>query len=253
MIVIAPASATDAELIPHQAVYRMTLAPGSRTIDVAAAEGVMIYRASRECGGWTVENHTVIRYSNPDGETFEDKWAFASWEADNGLSYRFRVLHKDGESADRIEGAASLDHANGGGVANYTAPQEAEVELPKGTLFPTAHLRQLIAAANNGETMFNRIVFDGTTEDNPYLVNVAIAPLPGHGQSLAESLGAPASTPFWTRGAYFPYFGDSEIPDFEMTIELRPDGIAQRVEQNFHDMGLRGTLLSIQILERPEC
>lgn len=252
-MMIAPAGAADVVLRPHQAIYRMTLAPGSRTLDVAGAEGVMVYRAARACGGWTVENHTVIRYQEADGETFEDKWAFASWEADDGLSYRFRLIHRSGEEAERIEGNARLDHAGGSGMATYSEPEDVEIDLPQGTLFPTAHLRQLIAAATGSESILTRVVFDGTTLDNPYLVNIAIAPLLPDNRQPAETLGAPAAPGFWTRGAYFPYFGDSEIPDFEMTIEMRTDGVAERVEQFFHDMGLRGTLLSLEILQPPDC
>ena len=59
-LIAASASAGD-RLQPHEAVYRMTLGPGSQAVDVASAEGVMVYRAAHECGGWTVENRTVIR------------------------------------------------------------------------------------------------------------------------------------------------------------------------------------------------
>lgn len=248
-----PADAADAVLNSHQAIYRMTLAPGSRTLDVVGAEGVMIYRAARACSGWTVENHTVIRYDQADGETFEDRWAFASWESDDGLNYRFRLMHRTGDRTDRIEGVAHLDEAAGGGIATYSEPGAFEVELPEGTVFPTAHLRSLIKAATEGQAILNRVVFDGTTVDNPYLVNIAIAPLAERDRPPAETLGAPAASSFWTRGAYFPYFDESEMPDFEMTIELRADGVAERVEQYFHDIGLRGTLLSVELLKQPDC
>lgn len=250
---LATSAGADSALAPHQAVYGMALAPGSQTLDVASADGVMVYRASRECGGWTVENHTVIRYLQEGGQPFEDKWDFASWEADDGLSYRFRAVHDDGASVKRIEGVANLDSIGGGGLAVYTAPQEFELELPEGTLFPTAHLGRLIAAQQDGKTIFTRVVFDGTTETNPYLVSAIIAPLPKTGVPLAEALGAPASGAFWTRSAYFPYHDDGEIPDFEMTIELRLDGIAERVEQDFDGLGLRGKLLGLQLLPDPEC
>ena len=251
-MIAAPAGAGEA-LQPHEAVYRMTLGPGSQAVDVASAEGLMVYRAAHECGGWTVENRTVIRYSQTSGENIEDKWAFASWESDDALSYRFRVLHETDDAEDRIAGTAKLDRAGGSGLASYSAPEEQTIELPPGTLFPTDHLSQLIAAAKAGEKIFNRVVFDGTTEDNPYLVNVVIAPLPAPASSPAQAAGAPAAPFYWTRGAFFPYGGKSEVPEFEMTIELRADGIAERVEQVFEDMSLRGALLSVKLLPQPDC
>lgn len=252
-MLVSSAAAQDG-LVPHQAVYRMTLAPGSRAIDIASADGVMVYRAARECGGWTVENHTVIRYAQADGEDFEDRWAFVSWESDDGLTYRFRVRHQTDDEVDRIEGTAGLKTSAGGGLARFTAPEETEVDLPPGTLFPTEHLLRLIAAAKDGRTSFARVVFDGTTEDNPYFVNVMMAPLHDHAPSaLAQAAGAPPVPTYWTRGAFFPYYSDSELPEFEMTIVLRADGIAESMEQVFQDLALRGTLLNVQLLPQPDC
>lgn len=251
-LIAASASAGD-RLQPHEAVYRMTLGPGSQAVDVASAEGVMVYRAAHECGGWTVENRTVIRYSQTSGGTIDDKWVFTSWEADDALSYRFRVLHEAEEDENRITGAARLEKPGGAGLASYSAPEERTVELPAGALFPTEHLARLLAAAKAGEKIFNRVVFDGTTEENPYLVNVVIAPLPPPAASPTQAAGAPPMPLYWTRGAFFPYREGSEVPEFEMTIELRADGIAERVEQVFEDMTLRGTLLSVKLLPQPEC
>lgn len=251
---IPPGPALAVELRPHQATYRMSLAPGSSTMDIASAEGVMVYRASRECAGWAVENHTVIRYGHADGNSVEDKWTFLSWEGDDGLSYRFRVLHEANRQIDRIEGTASLDAARGPGVANFTVPAGLEVALPAGTVFPTEHLRQLLQAAQAGEKMFTRVVFDGTTEDNPYLVNVIIAPLRDRTTPpLAEAAGAPAAAAYWTQGAFFPYWGAAELPEFEMSIELRDDGIAELMDQRFDDIALRGKLMSVEILHAPDC
>lgn len=250
---LAASAAAQDRLQPHEAVYRMTLGPGSHAVDVASAEGVMIYRAAHECGGWTVENRTVIRYGQTSGGTVEDKWVFASWEADDALSYRFRVLHEADDEEDRIAGSARLNRPGGSGLASYAGAEEKTVELPAGALFPTDHLGRLLAAAKAGEKIFNRVVFDGTTEENPYLVNVVIAPLPPRAASPAQAAGAPTVPLYWTRGAFFPYRGKSEVPEFEMTIELRADGIAERVEQVFEDMTLRGTLLSVKLLPPPEC
>lgn len=250
---VHPAAALEL-LAPHQATYRMSLAPGSTTMDIAAADGVMVYRASRECAGWAVENHTIIRYAHTDGTSVQDKWTFLSWEGDDGLSYRFRVLHEANEETDRIEGTASLETAGGPGMATYTAPEDLEVDLPAGTLFPTEHLRRLLQAARAGEKMFTRVVFDGTSEDNPYLINVVIAPVRDRASPpLAEAAGAPPAAAFWTRGAFFPYYGDAELPEFEMTIQLRDDGIAELMDQTFGDLSLRGKLMKVEMLGAPDC
>lgn len=250
---IAASASAGEGLQPHEAIYRMTLGPGSQAVDVASAEGLMIYRAAHECGGWTVENRTVIRYTQTSGETVEDKWAFASWESDDALSYRFRVLHETDDEQSRIAGTAKLDREGGAGLASYSAPEERTIELPAGTLFPTDHLSRLVTAAKAGEKIFNRVVFDGTTEENPYLVNVVIAPLPPSASLPTQAAGAAVVPLYWTRGAFFPYGARSEVPEYEMTIELRADGIAERVEQIFEDMSLRGTLLSVKLLPQPEC
>ena len=48
---------------------------------------------------------------------------------------------------------------------SYSLPKAEEKPLPAGTIFPTEHVTDLIAAARAGEQILSRQVFDGSGED----------------------------------------------------------------------------------------
>jgi hypothetical protein len=243
------------ELAPHQAFYQMTLAEADRTSDVLAAAGAMEYRFVRGCDGWTVENHTRLRLSYRSGGQTETDWTFASWEATDGATFRFHTRYdQDGRTLERLQGHAKLDRPGATGSAIFSQPSDRVVKLPQGTMFPTAHMQEFIIAAEAGQRNLSKVVFDGASLDNPYLVVATFAPL---GQSAAEAFakeaGLPPGRAWWTRMAFFPYYGRTELPEFELGAHYRADGIADSITQSFDDFTLSVRLKRIELLPKPDC
>lgn len=193
------------ELQPHRAIYRMSLAPSERPSDVAAADGIMLYRFARGCDGWTVENKTVLRLTYDNDTTTQTLWSFVSWESIDGRQFRFRARYdQDGQKVEKLTGRADLPaRTSQHGSARFFDPEEGALTLPPGTLFPTAHIRQVIAAAIAGQHRLNRVVFDGASIDNPYVVNAMFGPLPdANAEALAKVAGLPTLPVWWTRMAF---------------------------------------------------
>lgn len=240
-------------LVPHRAIYRIGLASTHPKSTVVAAKGAMHYSFAETCDGWNVENQTFIQFSyveNPDSDT---TWSFASTESKDGLRYRFRIRNdRDGETVERLQGDATLTTRGGAGVARYVQPAAAQVELPKGTLFPTEHLIQLLAAARSGAKSFNRIVFDGSSEDNPYEISaLVLAPVKAEAAPQPKGLGPSRVWPM--RLAFFPHNTKGDLPEFELGVRYRDDGIADRLQQDVEDMVLELVLAEIELLPKPSC
>ncbi len=244
-----------AELLPHRAAYRMSLASATRTSGLVAAKGVMIYTFGKSCDGWTVENRTYLALTYESGAYAETVWTFASSESADGLDFRFRArFEESGRIVERVRGYARLSGQGEDGTAWLAEPEEMEVPLPKGTVFPTQHMRQLIAAAERGDSALQRIVFDGTSLQNPYLVNALLGPLPAHAeQALAASVGLPLAPAWWTRLAYFPLHSREATPEFELSARYRVDGVAGEITQQFDDFTLRVRLDRLETLAEPDC
>ena len=255
LVTVAPAGLGAVELLPHQAVYRMSLISATRGSEVVGAEGAMFYRLAQACDGWTTENYTYLRLTYENGTDAESVWSYASWEANDGLGFRFHARHdQNGRIIEKLEGEADLSGKGAAGTARFVRPAETVIKLPKGTLFPTEHMRKLMDVAAAGGKSLTEVVFDGASLDNPFLVNALLGPLSqADADALAAATGLAPAPAWWTRMAFFPYFSATALPEFEIGAEYRADGIADSITQQFNDFTLKVRLKELEVLPAPDC
>lgn len=253
-------------LVPHRATYGITLRSAASGSGISGARGAMQYRFSDACDAWTVESQIYLRMEYEESGDVETTWAFASWESKNAQNYRFRVRqNRDGESVELLQGRAKLfptrsdkkalpGRPRSGGVAQFTDPEEMEIELPKGTMFPTAHLAALIEAARSGASRFARVVFDGSSVDNPYEINAIIDKGAAGPRKSTRGTGTLPAHPSWrVQLAYFPVKSKGLLPEFEMNVRYREDGIAEEMFQDFGNFMLDFTPQDVEVLPTPDC
>ncbi|NQV98670.1 MAG: DUF1849 family protein [Rhodospirillales bacterium] len=242
----APAAKAAGELVPHRALYTMSLIEAHARSGITGANGAMMYRFEDACDAWTSETKVILKLVYSEGEEVETTWSFTSWEAKDGLSYRFNVQQsRNGEEIEILEGQAKRKLADGPGTVRYSVPQDKKLELPDGTLFPTRHLAALIEAGKKNKLMVSKVVFDGASLDNPYQISALITkPAKKEGLDKAARL---------VRMAFFPVLAKSEEPKFELGITYRPDGIADHIRQDFGDFSLDLIADNIEVLNRPDC
>ena len=253
--ILAPQHLGAVELLAHRAVYKMSLLSSTRGSDVVGADGAMFYRFSRACDGWTVENRTYLRLTYENGAHTESIWTYASWEADDGPGFRFHARYdQNGRMVEKLEGQANLSAKGAAGTARFVGPAETVIDLPKGTLFRTEHMRAFIEAAEAGGKTLTRIVFDGASIDNPFLVNAVFGPLSdADAKALAKAAGLEAVPSWWTRMAFFPHHSPAELPDFEIGANYRADGVADSITQHFEEFALQVKLNELEVLPAPDC
>ncbi len=255
------ARATGIYLAPHQAIYKMSLATTRPGSGIVGADGTMTYKFADTCSGWEVENRIAITYAYSEGAVAATTTDFVTWEAKNGLSYRFHLRNtRDGRVTDDISGTARLRPGGRGGVARFTRPEAITMTLPRGTEFPTAQTLQLMRAAREGRRTLLRTVFDGSDLDGPYEINALIAQpgisagRSGHLKVSGRGERRLLRTRSWPmRLAFFPLDQQVSVPDFEMGIDYHANGVAQSVTQRFKNFSLRGTLAHLVALRRPRC
>ena len=243
-------------LIAHRALYRVGLGPsGGSFSPVAEVSGSMMYRFTDACDGWTVENNTQMRLVYNQGRQVDTTWSFLSWEAKDGLSYRFRVAQgRNGRTVLKLRGQAELERPGGPGLARLDEPAGKTIELPAGTVFPTKHFLALIGGAKGGSKTMARVVFDGASLDNPYLINAVMGGVGSQERQSIAALAGLAEAPAWRfRMAFFPYASRAELPDFELDVRYRGDGIAGRLLQDFGDFSLDLKPSEIELLEGGGC
>lgn len=252
---MAAGPAAAAEFVSHQALYRVSLASAEPKSGVASARGAVLYRFADACDGWTVENRTLLRLGFGEAEETETEWSHVSWESKDGLAFRFHVRDiREDELTEELQGQATLSRTGGPGRARFVLPEDAEVALPAGTLFPTHHLMALLDGAQNGRRYDSAVLFDGASLDNPYTVGTVISePSPDARDRLGKRPGLDPATLWSLRMAFFPVAGGESTPKFEVGVALRADGIADAIVQDFGDFVLLLTLQDLDLLPPPDC
>lgn len=249
------AAAAANNLIGHQAIYRITLGTAASGSGIVNASGAVLYRFTDTCDGWAVENRTALRLILGEEAETTTEWAYASWEAKDGSAFRFRVRDsQDGEMIEELRGKAVKGDSETSGRADFSLPAGTAVELPAGTMFPTAHLLRLFAMARAGKHTATDLFFDGASLENPYRVGAVFGPAPETmRQALTRRTGL-ADLPVWNvRLAFFPVGEGAALPKFEVGLQYREDGIADAIKQDFGDFVLELSMEEFELLPDPGC
>ena len=238
-------SAVATELVPHRAVYRLSLAddnPGN----VTSVRGGLVMEWKQSCDGWTSNQRLAFQAGQEEGPAFLYDVRFSSWESIDNDELRFSMRSfDDGEPYEEFRGEAMVPPDGGIGKAMFAVPEGKSVELPAGTLFPTQHIKALIAAAERGEHFVSVPVFDGGGLDSLSNVSAVIGkPFPGDGdkpQSWMINL------------AYHDLSDRSEEPEFQLAFKLRADGITDDITLDYGQFVLHGVLDRLEPLPVPDC
>ncbi len=248
----APAEAAT-QLVPHRAIYAVTLAPDSVSGPVIDVDGVMSMSLEETCEGWifTQDMKTVLTVDS--GHTFNQSALFTSWESLDGRDYRFASHIETGDGQLLLRGDAHLE-SDGTGTATYREPEEASIDLPKGTMFPVTHTAWLIDQAKAGVRSAPQIVFTGSEELEAELVNAFIGDfVASEDQEASEMDGLLAEGGWPLIMAFYPLTSQTGMPSFEMRAMQLANGVSPELQMNFGDFSTKLTIQRLESLERPSC
>jgi hypothetical protein len=254
-----PASAVD--MASHRAIYNMKLHAAHRGSGISGARGQMVYSFTNACEGWSSETGVKLRLLYAEGDQVDTEWAFASWEARDGKSYQFSTRQvRNGQLVESLKGSVKRKTPETAVAAKFTEPEDKKIELPKGTLFPTRHLIDLLEAGAAGKKIYSRVVFDGASLENPYRINAIVtrrSPLPDKDAAAMDKAltdaGLKVEPVVHYRMAFFGIRSTKEEPDFELGVEYRPDGISRFIRQDFGNFVIDLSLEKLELFDKAKC
>jgi len=257
-----PVSAADID--PHRALYTLSLASARSGSGVLGANGAMYYEWGETCDGWTVEQRFRLRLTYAEAGGGELSSTLVTWESKDGLRYRFNERRmRNGALTMELHGEAHLDGPGQGGAAEFTRPENANIALAPGVIFPTAHTLLLIDSAKAGETFISRSVFDGSSVENATQITAVIGPplqpAPPPAADKSKDKDDPLKSkllqrPSWrVRLAFFPPGSTTETPDYELGMRLLANGVSQDMELDYGDYVVKAKLDEIEPLPKPGC
>jgi opacity protein-like surface antigen len=244
LLLLGPARAAD--LAAHRALYRLTM-DTTRAGDVVAASGTMGYEVEDACDGWTVRQRLEMTVTNHDGQDIQMVSDYATWEAKDGLSFRFHMKQTtDGAVTSETDGDARLETVGGTGEAHYATPKDSTEALPAGTLFPMAHTAAILSAAEAGKRFMAVPLFDGTTANGAQDSFITITKWSGPRDDKWPALSKLPSGRVHV--AFFDRDTTAQMPDYEVGMRYWQNGVADDLSMDFGDFVMSGKLTEFRLL-----
>ncbi len=256
--IISAATATSAaafQLMPHRAIYGITLDSARSGSGIAAVTGELFADWSESCAGWSLDHRSRLDVTYAPGRTIRLTVSVATWESRDGLDYRFNISNSaNGSVTERIEGRATLAATGQPGQVVYETPAERIDPLPAGTVFPTTHSVRILDAANKAPTLVAMRVFDGLTLEGAYSISAFLGRVKAPARGLASPLAALEGRLSWPlRMAFFPVAGHAAEPSHEIGMMMYDNGVGEDLLLEFGDFTVRAKLIRLEMRERPSC
>jgi len=178
----------------------------------------------------------------------------------------------NGQLDEEVKGEATAGAPGKDGIVKFAKPETDDLKLPAGVIFPTRHTLALLENAVAGEHFVARSVFDGADSDGPTEISAVI----GKRATLKDGVSAVAgpkdrpmrevlladakrdtrllSGPAWpVRLAFFPAKSDSSSPEYEMSMLLLHNGIAEAMQIDYGDFTVNAVLETLEPLPKSGC
>lgn len=250
------AAAGAGTLAPYRAVYAMTLEETREGSDIAAVSGRLVLEWSGSaCEGYVTGQRIVSRMVSKQGNGFVSDFRVNSFETADGSDFTFSMVHYiDGELTDEIDGRAVK--ADGGAKAMFTKPARSTLPLPPSVVFPTEHVRLLLAAAEAGRTVLEAELFDGSETDHHFATTAFIGRrgtgAPDGGE--AEPGEALADLAYWpVQISYFDPGVAAGLPEFEVSYRFYANGVSTGLRMDYGDLVIGARLMELELLPVSRC
>ena len=253
---MADTAASTVPLVAHHANYKLSLLRSSGNKAPQAVDGVLSYDFSGSaCEGYAMSLRQMTALQPQDGETRVSDMQTASFEDGDARDYRFKVATKgDGGAGGDVDGSA---HRASNGVVSVALdrPDSEKINLEAGVLFPTEHLKKIIATARSGGKLLSADVFDGSeTGKKVFSTLTVIGPAATASAPEATAQAALKDVMHWpVTISYFDAAKADSAPDYVLSFDLFENGISRALRLDYGDFVLAGELTDLKVLPDTPC
>jgi hypothetical protein len=251
-------AATAVSLASHRAIYELTLARSSGSKSPTAAHGRIAFDfTSSQCEGYVQNFRQLTELQPAEGPARVSDMSSATYEDSEGKTYDFKVQTKvDDGAAETVDGKASRSDGGGPLSVQLAKPKKSKHVLGSDIVFPTAHLKRILAAAKAGENLLEVKVFDGAdTGEKVYDTTTVIGrPIASPPAEPAARIPALEKLRRWPVSiAYFDGGKQDSGPSYTLSFDLYENGISRALRLDYGDFVLSGEMSSLEILAEPAC
>jgi hypothetical protein len=252
-------------LAPHRAIYDVKLVKSHGARNIESVRGRIVYDFSgNACDGYGLQFRQVSELASGRGSSVLSDLRSKTWE--NGAATKFRFSSENWlneERAEAVEGHA--ERTAKGVTVTLSKPEAATFTLPRTTVFPTEHMRRIIVAAQNGKSILQFPVYDGSDNGQKlYDTLTVIGKRIAHGERPPDDAAAKipdlAKLPRWpVTISYFERKDEQErrtgeqTPVYVITFELYQNGVSRALVLDYTDFTLRGAMTGFELKKSKPC
>ncbi len=250
-------------LVPHRAIYDLSLATTRGNSQVAGVRGRILYDfGGSACQGYSLEFRQVSELDSGEGRVSTSDLRSTTWEGADAKSFKFASQNfVDQNLVDSVDGHAERESTKT--AVALEKPQQKTLSLATGVVFPTEHMVRVIKAARAGQSVLNFPVYDGSETgekvfDTLTVVGHEIAPGERNQDDAAATEPKLASVPRWPVTVSYFERGKTETnseqtPAYAISFELYANGISRALALDYNNFVIDGKLTSLDIKDAKPC
>ena len=244
-------------LVSHRAVYELTLAKSVGSKSPTDAHGRIAFDfTGSACDGYVQNFRQLTELQPAEGPTRVSDMHSATFEDADGRTFDFKMqTNIDSSTAELIDGKA-WKSAAGQVSVSLTKPKRIKFELDSDVVFPTEHLKRILAAAEAGENLLEVKVYDGSeTGEKVYETTTFIGhPIADPAVEKAAHIPELNNIRRWPVSiSYFEAGKKDEAPSYILSFDLYENGISRALRLDYGDFVLAGEMSSLELLNEPPC
>jgi hypothetical protein len=260
LAVALPVHAARVELAPHRAIYDLKLVSAQGKRPVESVRGRILYDFSGSaCDGYALQFRQVSQIDT-EGKVMLSDLRAVTWEDAAAKSFRFNSQNfVDQNLVDSVDGKA--ERRSTGINVSLTKPSGKKFDIDPGTIFPTEHIRRIIDAAQQGKTLLELPVYDGSESgekvyDTLTVIGHPIAPgtnVPGDAAGKAPAFARlmrwPVKISYFERGKE----RSEATPVYSIGFELYENGVSRALILDYNDFVISGEMTQIEVRQPAAC
>jgi EipB-like len=254
------AASPPAPLAAHRVVYDLSLAKAVGTRGVENARGRIAFDFLGDaCDGYALTYRQVTVLEGGEVGTRTSDLRSTTFESGDGKSFRFRSESDlQGSPAKRLDGDAERG-TDGTLAVRLKQPRRDRLTFGDDPVFPSDHMKRLIAAGQSGETTLSIRVYDGSDDGRKVYDTLAVL-----GRKIdpgkEEGVEAPLRTEPMRKLARWPvtlsYFQEGrgeQTPVYVISFELYENGVSRALKLDYGEFALKGDVTRFELMPGKDC
>jgi hypothetical protein len=251
-------------LAPHRAFYELKLARSNGNRGISGVHGRILYDFSgNACEGYDLKFRQVSELDSMESNDALSDLTSNTWEDGQAKKFRFSSENKlNQQTGDVVDGRA--ERKSDAVAVALQKPAEKTFRIPVDAVFPTEHMRKIIAAGRAGKKVLDLVVYDGSESGEKLYNTLTVVGRPiepganpppdvaAKSPELAKLTRWPVTVSYFDRKEKSERDGE-QTPVYSISFELYENGISRALMLNYSDFSISGELTSLEMKKAKPC